>query len=103
MTTPTASSCPPVRRDLLPQPVDVAAPHHLPRPAATRLATQKAHELHGEVMLLAWFDRNTGAFSPPISCCREDMPGWLAYALSRGADLIISINGEEYVFVFKKL
>ncbi len=98
-----ASSCPPLQRDMLPSPVDVAAPPRLPRPEATRLATHKAHTMHAEVILLAWFDRNAEEFSPPIPCCREDKPGWLTYALSRGADLIISINGEEYVFAFKKL
>jgi len=99
----TTTSCPPLRRDLLPHPVDFSAPANLPRPEATRLATQKARELHPQVMLLAWFHRNTGEFSPPIPCCREEVPGWLAYALNRGADLVISLNHEEYVFLFKKL
>jgi len=102
MALPT-SSCPPLRRDMLPAPVDLSAPIHLPRPEAIRLATRQAQAIHPEVMLLAWFDRNTGEFSPPIPCCLEDRPGWLAYALSRGADLIISLNGEEYVFAFKRL
>ena len=70
---------------------------------AIRLVTRQAQGIRPEVMLLAWFDRNTGEFSPPIPSCLEDRPGWLAYALSRGADLIISLNGEEYVFAFKKL
>jgi hypothetical protein len=67
------------------------------------LATQKAQEIHPEVMLLAWFDCRTGEFSPPIPCCRDEVPGWLAYALSRGADLAVSLNHEEYVFIFKRL
>ena len=100
MSTP---SCPPLRRDLLPHPVDLPASAGLPRAEATRLATQKAHEIHPEVMLLAWFDRRTGEFSPPIPCCRDEVPGWLAYALSRGADLAVSLNHEEYVFIFKRL
>ncbi|MGQ9920393.1 MAG: AF1514 family protein [Desulfobacca sp.] len=100
---PILSSCPPLRREMLPQPVDVSAPAPLSWSEANRLATEKAHELHGEVMLVAWFDRHTGESSPALPCCQEDKPGWLAYALSRGADLIISINGEAYVFAFKKL
>lgn len=103
MKTTPGSACPPLRREMLPQPVDVRAPAHLDRLAATRLAQAKAQELHPEVMLLAWFDRGTGEFSPPIPCCHEEMPGWLAYALSRGAEVIISINSEQFVFAFKKL
>lgn len=103
MSAGQESSCPRLRREMLPQPVDVTVSPHLNRSEATRLATQQAQKLHPEVMLLAWFDRHTGDYSPAITCCREDVPGWLDYALSRGADLIISINGEEYVFAYKKL
>ncbi len=97
------STCPALRRDMLPQPVDLTLPAGLPRQEIMRLATQHAQTLHPEVILLAWFDREAGNFSPPITCCRDDLPGWLAYALSRGADLIISINHEAYVCCYKKL
>ena len=89
---------------MLPQPVDVhvsGGPVDLAQ--ATHLAQARARELHPEVMLLAWFDRNTGDYSPKITCCSDDKPAWLVYALSRGADLFIAINGEEFVFAYKKL
>ena len=54
-------------------------------------------------MLLAWFDRARGVFSPNITCCREDKPSWLTYAESRGGDIVICINDLDYVFVFRGL
>jgi hypothetical protein len=53
-------------------------------------------------MLLAWFDRQAGRYSPNIICCGEDKPTWLTYAESRGGDLVIDLNGEEYVFVYRR-
>ena len=43
-------------------------------------------------MLLAWYDRGAGTFSPRVTCCGDDKPAWLIYAESRGGDLIIDIN-----------
>ncbi len=54
---------------MLPQPVDVhvsGGPVDLAQ--ATHLAQARARELHPEVMLLAWFDRKTGEYSPKITC-----------------------------------
>ena len=64
-----SSACRPLRRDMLPQPVDVhvsGGPVDLAQ--ATHLAQARARELHPEVMLLAWFDRETGEYSPRITC-----------------------------------
>jgi hypothetical protein len=62
-----ASAGRPLRRDMLPHPVDVQLDMaSLSR--ATRLAQAKAQELHPEVILLAWFDRQTGDYSPRITC-----------------------------------
>jgi hypothetical protein len=69
---------------------------------AREVAERRARELCENPILLAWFDGKTGRFSPNIECCREDKPSWLTYAQSRGGDLIIDINGEEYVFVYFK-
>lgn len=51
-------------------------------------------------MLLAWYDEGSGAFSPPVECCSEEMPGWLVYARSRGGNLIVDVNNEKLIFVF---
>ena len=53
-------------------------------------------------MLLAWYDRGAGAFSPQVTCCGDAKPAWLIYAESRGGDLVIDINEEAYVFVYRR-
>ncbi|MHB8069878.1 MAG: AF1514 family protein [Desulfobaccales bacterium] len=95
------TTCPALTREMLPEPVDLrleeAAVDFL---RAKEAAEQRARQLCAEPMLLAWFDRAAGRFSPNITCCREDLPSWLAYGLSRGGDLIIDINAEAFVFVY---
>jgi hypothetical protein len=99
-----SSGCRPLRRDMLPHPVEVRVmDEQLALPQARDIAQIKAQELHPEIMLLAWFDRSTGEYSPKITCCSDDKPAWLVYALSRGAELFIDINGEQFVFAYKIL
>jgi hypothetical protein len=52
-------------------------------------------------MLLAWFDRKSGTFSPDVICCGDTKPSWLVYADSRGADISVDVNDLDYVFVYK--
>lgn len=51
-------------------------------------------------MLLAWYDRKRGRFSPNVVCCSERKPGWVVYAESRGGNITIDINDESYVFIY---
>ncbi|MEW6443538.1 MAG: AF1514 family protein [bacterium] len=67
---------------------------------AKRIADEKARAVSPEAVLLAWFDRREGTFSPAVTCCDEQKPAWLVYAESRGADIVIDINGEEFIFVY---
>jgi hypothetical protein len=69
---------------------------------ARDLADRRARELAADPMLLAWYNRATGAFSPQVTCCSEDKPAWLTYAESRGGDLVIEINDTAYVFVYRR-
>ena len=97
------TTCPALTREMLPDPVDLA----ITDPAldflrAKQAADHRASQLCADPMLLAWFDRAAGRFSPNIICCREDLPSWLAYALSRGGDLIIDINAESFIFVYHR-
>jgi hypothetical protein len=90
-------------REMLEDPVDLKVEDAaLDFPRARQLADRRAHELCPHPMLLAWFDRKAGRYSPDIICCREDKPTWLTYAESRGGDLVIDLNGEEYVFVYRR-
>jgi hypothetical protein len=68
---------------------------------AKQIATQKAKELCSDPMLLAWYDGKTGDYIPKTECGVGDKPAWIVYAESRGGDITIDINDEEYVFIYK--
>ncbi len=53
-----------------------------------------------EAIMISWFDGLSKTYSPRVECCSEEMPGWLVYAKSRGANLIVNINKEMFVFAF---
>lgn len=94
--------CTYVTQEMLDHPVMVQVndnPLDLTR--AKAIADHKARELSSDPMLLAWFDRKMGKFSPDVICCGSDKPTWLVYAESRGADISVDINNEDYVFVYK--
>jgi len=98
------AECMPLTREMLTDPVDLHvtdAPLDFAR--ARALADRRAREMGGEPMLLAWFERATGAFSPRVTCCGDAKPAWLIYAESRGGDLVIDINDEAYVFVYLRM
>lgn len=67
---------------------------------AKHIADAKANETCDSHMLLAWYDKKAGTHSPRVDCCSEHKPGWLVYAESRGGNLTIDINSQEYVFVY---
>jgi hypothetical protein len=93
----------PLTREMLKDPIDLhLADTPLDFSRARALADQRAREAGGEPMLLAWYNGATGEFSPKVPCCGADRPGWLMYAESRGGDLIIDINHEAYVFVYRR-
>jgi hypothetical protein len=97
------SKCLPLTREMLGDPVDLRiADPNLDFHLARKTADRRARELCPEPMLLAWFEKRTGRYSPQVPCCREDKPPWLAYAQSRGGDLVMDINDEEYVFVYRR-
>lgn len=92
------------REDMLPNPVHLK----LDGPGrgferAKRAAKNLAKSYSGDAMLLSWFDRKAGRYSPhEVECCKDgEPPSWVEYARSRGGNLTIDINHEEYVFVFR--
>ena len=97
------SECVFLTREMLKNPIEIQVEGPLDFSQAQSLARRQAGEVCGEPMLLAWFDRARGLFSPNITCCREDKPSWLTYAESRGGDIVININKLDYVFVFASL
>ena len=90
-------------REMLHEPIHLrVAEEHLNFPRARALADQRAAEIGTQPMLLAWYNGDTGEFSPQVTCCSDDKPAWLTYAESRGGDLVIDINDEAYVFVYRR-
>ena len=92
------------KEDMLPNPVHLTLEKTgLDFESAQKVAKDLAKSYTSEAMLLSWFDRKVGSYSPhEIECCKEGKPpSWVEYAKSRGGNLTIDINNEEYVFVFR--
>ena len=106
-TTADAPACP------LPQPPDlsgiaVVALH--PQPpladylAAMPFARAAAQAQLGECMLLSWYDRDRDFEAPQhVSECHQAsaVPGYVDYAVHRGASLKVDIEGGRFVFFFR--
>ena len=68
---------------------------------AKEIAKQRAKEICDDPMLLSWYQGKTGESYPNLECGPGDKPAWITYAESRGGDITIDINDEEYVFIYK--
>jgi hypothetical protein len=97
------TGCIPLSREMLRDPIDIGVSDEpLDFAQARALAEARACQEAADPMLLAWYDRGTGRFSPQVTCCGDNKPAWLIYAESRGGDLVIDINREAYVFVYRR-
>jgi len=95
--------CRPVSREMFQDPIVVRLEPPLDFHQARKVAVEKALARSSDPMLLAWYDRKAGTFFPRVECCGEEKPAWLVYAESRGANIVVTINHEEYVFAFMDL
>ena len=93
--------CEIVTRDMLTDPVLIREDDSLDYHKARKVADKKAREFSEDPMLLAWYEARSGRFSPPVECCSEIRPGWIVYAESRGGNITIDINEEEYIFIYR--
>jgi hypothetical protein len=85
------AGCIPLSREMLRDPIDVGVSDTpLDFARARAVAEARARQEAADPMLLAWYD------------CSDDKPAWLVYAESRGGDLVIDINCEAYVFVYRR-
>jgi hypothetical protein len=97
------TACIQLSKSMLKNPIEVRVEdENLDFAGAKRIADQKAADISKDPMLLAWFDKKYERFSPLVECCGDDKPAWLVYAESRGGTIVIDINGEEYVFVYRE-
>ena len=88
-------------KNFLTNPVNLTSDKDLDFETAKQIASQKARQLCSDPMLLAWYQGKTGEHTPKVECGAGDRPAWIIYAESRGGDITIDINDEEYVFIYK--
>lgn len=100
----TGARCPiPGERDLSGV-VRIDLPAAADHGAALVLANAEAARRLGEAMLLSWYDRDRDLEAPAhVSECHLDsaVPGYVDYALSRGASLRIDFGDGRFVFFYR--
>jgi Domain of unknown function (DUF5619) len=96
-------SCEIPEKQMLPNPVTMhVESSELDFDKARLMAKTQAASYSGDAMLLSWYDKKTGRYSPyDVQCCAEGKPSWVTYAKSRGGNLTIDINHEDYIFIFR--
>ncbi len=73
---------------------------------AKRLADEAAHARLDQPICLSWFDRGAERESPAhASECHDDcdIPGYIDYAINRGAELKVVVDDGAYVFCYRPL
>jgi hypothetical protein len=74
---------------------------------AKRAADAVAHALLGENVCMSWYDRILDREAPAhVSDCRDnsrEVPGYVEYAQSRGAELMVDVAGGDFVFCYRRL
>jgi hypothetical protein len=74
---------------------------------AKKVADALARELLGECACMSWYDRILDREAPAhASECHDDscdVPGYVEYAESRGAELMIDVGGGNFVFCYRPL
>jgi len=74
--------------------------------AAKRLADEAAERILVEPICLSWYDRAADRESPAhASECHGDceMPGYVEYAVTRGAELKVVIGDGAFVFCYRPI
>ena len=74
--------------------------------AAKKMADEVAGRLLSEPVCLSWYDRGADRESPAhASECHGDceIPGFVEYAVTRGAELKVVVGGGAFVFCYRPL
>jgi hypothetical protein len=78
----------------------------LPFDAAKRLADAVAEALVDGPLLLSWYDRERDLEAPGhVNECHAgcETPGYVDYAVNRGATLRVDVDGGRFVFCYRPL
>ena len=75
--------------------------------AAKEIADSTATALLEDMTCLSWFDRERNQEAPAhVSECHDDsceIPGYLDYAMARGAELKVDIGDGAFVFLYRSV
>lgn len=94
-------NCRPVTKEVLTNPIQIeTGERDLSLDKAREIADQEARKHSSDPVLVSWYEAKSGRHSPPVECCGEEKPAWVVYAESRGANITIDINQEDYVFIY---
>jgi hypothetical protein len=95
------NGCRPLKKENLDHAIKVDInKEYLDFQTARQEAIKKAHEVITSPILMAWYDKKAGRYSPPVECCGDEKPSWMIYAESRGGNTVIDVNDGEFVFMF---
>jgi hypothetical protein len=67
---------------------------------AQKAARDAALEVGGDVALVSYYDRARNKMVPEAVSSKEEHDGHRIYAESRGADIRVTVNDDEYDFFF---
>ena len=68
---------------------------------ARELARSVAEQNNPDAFLVSWSDKSRGLHSPKcLQCEIKDKPGWEVYGANHGGQLRISVNHDQYVFIY---
>jgi len=65
-----------------------------------KAAKDAALEVGGDVALVSYYDRARNKMVPEAVSSKEGNDGYRIYAESRGADIRVTVNDDEYDFFF---
>ena len=69
--------------------------------SARDIALVIAGKENPDPFLISWCDKKNNTHSPPsVKCEIKGKPGWEVYGENHGGRLRISINSDEYVFIY---
>ena len=68
---------------------------------AKEAAKRFAHTYVSDPELVGWYDGNSNKFEREGETCGDGKPDWIEYARSKGGNLTVNVNGEQFVFIFR--